>query len=143
MTITVKPETLKSIIEKLKKIDPAKSDIGQVIADRVRGSIKTRIQSRGIGLGGVMKYKEGRYKQFRKLKGYTTNFKNLTVTGNMLNSMIVTKRSNLQYTIGIGSEFEKIKAQGNQEREEWFGITDIEIKAMNDAVLDYLRNIKL
>jgi len=140
--MSVKIKGLNEAITALKKLDPKLSDLGERVSQSVISSIKDRVREKGLGINGVMKYKKGRYKGFRQAKGYATNFKNLTITGNMLNSITSKKLSDLRYSIGV-SRGEEAKAEGNQEREPWFGVTQSENKAIAETVQDYLKKLGL
>lgn len=141
MSITAKPQ-ISSLVNSLKKLDPNFSTLAEKVTEAVIGSMRTRIQQRGLGLDGVMKYKSEAYKKYRKGRGYGTSFKNLVITGNMLRSIFSTKLTNSKYLIAI-SQGEQKKAAGNQERDPWFGLSDTELKVVDLNIDDYLRNIKL
>lgn len=138
--ITVKGRD--ELVKKLKSIDGGFDLLGKKVTEAVVSSIKDRVRSEGIGLDGVMRYKSAKYKSWRDDRGYTTNFKNLVVTGNMLNSITYKKLGTGKYSINVASG-ETPKAQGNQDREPWFGITQYEQREVVSVMAEFLSKLKL
>lgn len=112
------------------------------IAQMVGTAISSRVQDRGRGVNGVMRYKSAKYKKFRDKKGRTVAFKTLNFTGKMWQSLGTTLKGS-SAIIGFGGRENILKASGNEERDPFFSITDQENKLINNELEKMLEELKL
>jgi phage gpG-like protein len=83
------------------------------------------------------------YAEWRESKGYRVSPPNLTVTGNMLNSIASTVNENTTSFEGVvffSDAAEAEKAKYNLEKREFFGFTDEQVNRIRDRLLSVIED---
>ena len=124
----------KQIQEWVNKICP---DYMERLGHKIRASIKERVQMQGVGLRKKMKKYSPEYKKWKKKKGRQVSFRDLTMSGRMLNSLSLTKIGDEVKIFFKGKE-EQEKASGNQKRAAFFGIGKTEKKIVKSAMKELI-----
>lgn len=127
-------ERFKKIQNWAKKYAP---DFIEKLADRVRVSIRERVQEKGMGIKKKLKKYSPAYARYKKKKGRKTSFRDLTFSGDMWLALD-TKTKKKQTTIFFKSEAEKEKAKGNQKRTAFFGLGEPEKKIIKKGMKELI-----
>lgn len=119
------------------KIDKEFSDGSflQRLAQLLNASIQVRVQRFGIGAGGKklkMPYTKA-YEKFKQGKGRSTNFRDLTFSGKMWNSLTTNREVN-KARMFFGSGESANKAKGNNERTKFFTLEKNEKQIINQEL---------
>lgn len=128
LSIGIKNNKLLALSKKISNIGK-EMDSGQFLEDTAKllnASIQIRVQSKGKGiLGEKLKAYSSKYSTFKQNKGRNTNYRDLTFSGKMWQSL-TTNRSNNQAKMFFGNVESINKASGNQKRTPFFGLADSE-----------------
>ena len=134
----------KSLQNKLEKI---KSDVDDGtfltrLAAILNGAIQTRVQRFGIGLNNQpMKKYAKTYAKLRDSEGRNTKFRDLTRTGKMWQSLTTTRQVD-GVKMFFGNAESINKANWNQQRTKFFGISSKEKQIINSEMKKLTNGIK-
>lgn len=132
----------KKVKERFKKIQDWAGEHApnflEKLAQRVRVSIKDRVQSKGQGIKKKLKKYSPKYKKYKKEKGRKVSFRDLTFSGRMWNALDIKKLKNQTVIFFKGKE-EQEKAKGNQKRTAFFGLGKPEKRIIKDAMKELIK----
>lgn len=128
VTTSIKKGNISRINKSLKKIEDSfnEGSFFEKLGFLINSSIQRRVQKEGKGIDlKKMEPYSTPYADFKQLKGRSTNFRDLTFSGKMWQSLSVAKinKGSKMFFTGANS---KNKADGNQARTPFFGVSERE-----------------
>ena len=111
------------------------------VAQLLNSSIQRRVQEGGIGVSGLpMKRYSDEWSDFRQKNGRQISFRDLTFEGHMWQSLTTTK-VNRGVKMFFGGEEDKTKAEGNQLRAKFFGLSHEERAILKKSINKFVKKI--
>ena len=123
MRISVKTKgnfqkTIKKLADKLEMTDFL-FDLSIIL----NGKIKTRVQKNGQGVKGSLEAYTNKYKRFRNKRGRQSNFRDLTLSGSMFQSLTQEKLNKNEVRMFFAGKDNNKKAYFNDKRTPFFELT--------------------
>lgn len=144
MSITVKTKGSFSVITKrLKEIDKdfTTGAFLEKTAQKLNSSIQTRVQKEGKGSNGLtMKPYSASYALFKERSGRKSNFRDLTFSGKMWNSLTTSKGRN-RAKMFFGNAESVNKASGNEKRTPFFGLSNKEEEILSNEIDKFIKDL--
>jgi len=109
----------------------------------INTSIRTRTQDSGMGTFKKLPKYSDKYARFREKKGRDTAIRNLTFSGRMFNAQVAEPLGKDKVILSFGTDEEKDKALGNDERTPFFGIGPTEDDVINSESKKFLEGLKV
>lgn len=123
-----------NLIEGQKAAIEGKTDFFTDLAKLINSSIQIRVQRNGEGTDGKkMKPYSDKYSRYKQNKGRNVNFRDLTFSGNMWQSLTAEKFSS-GARLFFNSAENVNKARGNQARTPFFGVGKKEKDIINSEL---------
>lgn len=139
-TVEIRDEQLQKVLKGLEALGTNISKELLKLALLLNTKIKQRVQTQGRDVSGsTMRYGSAKYKKYRKASGRSISYKDLTFSGRMWNSLTATKTGEGEVKMFFGGKEEMLKASGNQERDEFFGISQVEEPFIGEYVSELVR----